>query len=521
MATLKAPPAKDAAASAVGQANSRRDNRAELLLRRALWSQGLRYRVDEAIRPDEGRPIRPDVVFQGAKVAVFLDGCFWHGCPEHGTRPQHNASYWREKIRRNVERDMRDRARLKRAGWLVIRIWEHDDPTSAADRVAAAVTAKTSQVAGHSREKAEKSTPSSSGSAVSLFSGIGGLDYAAQVVGLDVLAATDRDGRALATLHQALGTPTIGLDLESADSEELLNALPKQSDVQVVIGGPPCTAFSHAGFWLEGKRNGDDPAAVLLERYMDIVRLLKPEAFVMENVPGLAFKTHERFFRRLLNRARRAGFKVSWSVLNASDYGVPQARRRLFVVGVRGRTPFKFPEPTAARRSTGWALDDLAGRRDLSEPDEIPRGRWLDLLPKVPPGGNYLHFTERYGCDPPVFKNRGRYWSFLLKLDPQQASPTLPAQRVTFNGPFHWENRHLRLREMARLQSLPDWMPLDSNLANARRHIGNAVPVALGASLLWALQRHLGNAAAEDRPMLLEVLDDPTASIHEAMAVTA
>jgi DNA (cytosine-5)-methyltransferase 1 len=272
---------------------------------------------------------------------------------------------------------------------------------------------------------------------------------------------------------------------------------------------------------LEGKRNGDDPAAVLLERYIDIVRMLKPEAFVMENVPGLAFRTHERFFTRLLNRARRAGFKVSWSVLDARDFGVPQARRRLFVVGVRGKDHFRFPEPSAAHRATAWALDDLADRPELTEPDEIPQGRWSELLPKVPPGGNYLHFTERYGYNPPVFKNRGRYWSFLLKLDPQRASPTIPAQRVTFNGPFHWENRHLRLREMARLQSLPDWMPLDSKLTDARRHIGNAVPVALGAALLWQLQRHLGNAAAEDRPELLHVLDDPTASIHDAMAATA
>jgi DNA (cytosine-5)-methyltransferase 1 len=518
MTTLKAPPAKDAAASAVGQGNSGPNNKAELLLRRKLWERGLRYRVDAAIRPDDGRPIRPDVVFPRPKIAVFLDGCYWHGCPVHGTQPRHNADYWREKIRRNIDRDLRDRLRLGKAGWLVIRIWEHDDPSVAAERVAVAVQARTMGIASH---RPGKSAASSSGRTVSLFSGIGGLDYAAQIVGLDVAAATDRDKKALSSLHQALGTRTVVSDLEQEDPESLIDLLTGGSDVQVVIGGPPCTAFSHAGFWLEGKRNGDDPAAVLLERYMDIVRLLAPEAFVMENVPGLAFKTHERFFKRLLNRARRAGFKISWAVLDASEFGVPQARRRLFVVGVRGKKHFQFPRPSAYPRDTAWALDDLANRADLSEPDEIPKGRWADLLPKVPAGGNYLHFTERHGCNPPVFKNRGRYWSFLLKLDPKQPSPTLPAQRVTFNGPFHWENRHLRVREMARLQSLPDWMPLDSNLANARRHIGNAVPVSLGAALLWALQRHLGNVGIEDPPRLLEVLDDPTASIHDAMAATA
>jgi DNA (cytosine-5)-methyltransferase 1 len=117
-----------------------------------------------------------------------------------------------------------------------------------------------------------------------------------------------------------------------------------------------------------------------------------------------------------------------------------------------------------------------------------------------------------------VFKNRGRYWSFLLKLDPKQPAPTIPAQRVTFNGPFHWDNRHLRVREMARLQTLPDWMPIDYRLADARRHIGNAVPVALGTAVLWSLQLYLGNTQAADRPELLEMLDDPGASIQDATA---
>jgi DNA (cytosine-5)-methyltransferase 1 len=521
MTALKAPPARDAAASAVGQGNSRRGNKAELALRRELWSRGLRYLVDSPVRPDAGRPIRPDVVFLRPKVAVFLDGCFWHGCQDHGTQPSHNSDYWREKIRRNVERDKRDGLRLREAGWLVIRVWEHDDPFVAADRVAAAIASRDAVLVGKSGCDACDPPTSTLGSAISLFSGLGGLDYAARIAGFNVIAATDRDGGALAVLHQALGTRTALLDLEKDDPERLLDWLPSGSDVQVVIGGPPCTAFSHAGFWLEGKRNGNDPAAVLLERYMDIVRMLAPDAFVMENVPGLGFKTHRRFFSRLLNRARRAGFKVSWSVLDASEFGVPQARRRLFVVGVRGKSHFQFPEPSAARRDTAWALRDLENRSDLSEPDENPNGRWSELLPEVPPGGNYLHFTDRYGYDPPVFKDRGRYWSFLLKLDPNQPAPTLPAQRVTFNGPFHWENRHLRIREMARLQSLPDWMPFDSKLTAARRHIGNAVPVAVGVALLWSLQRYLGNTQGDSRPELLEVLDDPTASIHDAMAATA
>lgn len=83
----------------------------------------------------DGRAVRPDLVFKGARVAVFVDGCFWHGCPEHLHAPKHNAAYWTEKLRRNRQRDELDSARLARAGWIVLRVWEHVKPTDAADEV--------------------------------------------------------------------------------------------------------------------------------------------------------------------------------------------------------------------------------------------------------------------------------------------------------------------------------------------------------------------------------------------------
>lgn len=110
----------------VMRANTRRDTRPELLLRSALHAVGLRYRVDHAIRPDDQRPIRPDIVFTRRRVVVFVDGCFWHGCPEHHRPPTTNGSYWAAKVARNQARDVRDRARLERAGWKVIRVWEHE-----------------------------------------------------------------------------------------------------------------------------------------------------------------------------------------------------------------------------------------------------------------------------------------------------------------------------------------------------------------------------------------------------------
>ena len=103
-----------------------RDTAPEKALRSALHRRGLRFRLDE--RPIKDLNRRADIVFRSARVAVFVDGCFWHGCPIHGTQPKANAEFWKNKIERNKERDLDTNARLKEAGWAVVRVWEHEDP---------------------------------------------------------------------------------------------------------------------------------------------------------------------------------------------------------------------------------------------------------------------------------------------------------------------------------------------------------------------------------------------------------
>ncbi len=114
------------------QITRRRDTPGELALRSALRALGLRYRVDVTL---SGTRRRPDVAFIGARVAIFVDGCFWHGCPTHGTWPKANAAWWRAKIGGNVVRDRETDAHLEAAGWRVLRFWEHDDPAKAARKV--------------------------------------------------------------------------------------------------------------------------------------------------------------------------------------------------------------------------------------------------------------------------------------------------------------------------------------------------------------------------------------------------
>jgi DNA mismatch endonuclease (patch repair protein) len=122
------------------QATRQRDTPAEVALRSALHRLGLRFRVQR--RPVTGLKRRADVVFAPARVAVFVDGCFWHGCPEHATWPKTNAAWWREKIEGNRRRDADTDARLAAAGWSSVRVWAHEKPTEAAERVAAIVRAR-------------------------------------------------------------------------------------------------------------------------------------------------------------------------------------------------------------------------------------------------------------------------------------------------------------------------------------------------------------------------------------------
>ncbi len=126
---------------AIMRANRRRDTGPERALRSALHMAGLRFRVDLPVRPSGHRVIRPDVVFPRRRVAIYVDGCFWHGCPIHGTQPRTNAGYWRAKIVENQERDRRITAALEADGWTVIRFWEHEDPAEIAARVVATLNA--------------------------------------------------------------------------------------------------------------------------------------------------------------------------------------------------------------------------------------------------------------------------------------------------------------------------------------------------------------------------------------------
>jgi DNA mismatch endonuclease (patch repair protein) len=129
-------------ATATMRANRGRDTGPELALRRELHRRGARYRVNFRLDLGRGRRARPDIVFTAARVAVFVDGCFWHGCAEHRSLPSRNSEFWRSKIEATRERDARNDAWLESEGWQVVRVWEHVAIPDAADAVLGAVAGK-------------------------------------------------------------------------------------------------------------------------------------------------------------------------------------------------------------------------------------------------------------------------------------------------------------------------------------------------------------------------------------------
>ena len=336
------------------------------------------------------------------------------------------------------------------------------------------------------------------GLALSLFSGAGGLDLGIEGAGFAVAAAVEVDDDAADTMEKnftGLVSPVIRRDIFDVPTRELLRAagLRGSERPDLVIGGPPCTPFSKSGFWLDWKRAGLDPDASLLQAYTRVLAEARPRAFLLENVYALTYrnKASAPAFERLLREIDTAGYHCRWGVLNAADYGVPQLRPRLFVIGVpkRARLP-ELPAPSHGgrweRRSTGLserphvtagqALADLVTN---PEPGETIRGKWGHLLPGIPPGENYLHYTRERGHPDPVFTWRSRYWSFLLKLDPGRPAPTIQAQPGPNIGPFHWENRRLRVPELRRLFTFPDNFELVGRRGSVQAQIGNSVPPLL------------------------------------------
>lgn len=355
--------------------------------------------------------------------------------------------------------------------------------------------------------------------AISLFTGAGGLDYGFEAAGFRTAVALELDGQCCRTLRRNRDWTLIQRDIADVPTAELLEAAQLEvGQADVLIGGPPCQPFSKSGFWVSGEaKRLTDPRANTLEGYLRVLAEARPKAFLLENVEGIGFRGKDEGLQLInarlarINDAYGTNYRANIETLNAVEFGVPQIRRRTFVVGSRDGLDFKFPGTTHTSPLevsngntrpayvTAWdALHDLPLTVDA---DVAVRGKWAELLPTIPEGKNYLWHTDR-GDGEPLFGWRRRFWSFLLKLAKDQPSWTIQAQPGPATGPFHWNNRRLTMREMARLQTFPDDVQVLGSIADAQRQLGNAVPSLLAEVMARAIAKQLLGRRVKDQPIL-------------------
>ena len=380
--------------------------------------------------------------------------------------------------------------------------------------------------------------------AISLYTGAGGLDLGLEAAGFETRVALELDEDAAATLRANRDWPVISRDIHDVSSDEILKVSGlKEGEADLLVGGPPCQPFSKAGTWATGEtRRLDDPRASTLEQFLRVLRDVKPQTFLLENVPGLGYKGKDEGLVLLtrvieaINEEIRTEYQLSVRVLNSVHFGVPQERDRVFIVGDRDGGRFRFPNPThgegpndvqlaleASQPPDGLeppltAWDAIGDLQDNDDPELAVGGKWAELLPSIPEGLNYLHHTER-GEGLPLFGWRRRFWNFLLKLAKDRPSWTITAQPGSATGPFHWKSRRLSREELCRLQTFPEGYRVVGHLRSAHKQLGNAVPAALAEALGLAIARQFFGQEGERRPTLVPARRRPIPEPEPASAV--
>jgi DNA (cytosine-5)-methyltransferase 1 len=372
---------------------------------------------------------------------------------------------------------------------------------------------------------------------ISLFTGVGGLDYGFEAAGFDTRVALELDAICCESLRSSRPSwAVIERDLLDTPSKDILKAARlRPGQVDMLIGGPPCQPFSKSGWWKSGDSlRLEDPRARTLSGYLRVLEETKPRAFLLENVEGLAFGGKDEGLMLLLdaitqiNKKARTKYKPVVITLNAADYGVPQTRSRVFVIASRDGTIFQCPkrthvDPDLSVAGEPWitSWDAIGDLQDRVHPDLQLSGKWADLLPSIPEGLNYLWHTERMG-GVPLFGWRRRYWNFLLKLAKSRPAWTIQAQPGPATGPFHWLNRKLSADELMRLQTFPRDLNIVGNHMDIHKQLGNAVPSLLAEVLARAIrEQFFGLPAPGRKPKLRVQRAGPCPPPHPAKRVPA
>lgn len=342
---------------------------------------------------------------------------------------------------------------------------------------------------------------------LSLFSGAGGLDIGFQQAGFDIRACVEIETSCAKTLlKNAEGgqgfersTQIFCQDIREFNVEPFVDI-----GIECVIGGPPCQTFSAAGRRAGGVIGVNDARGQLFRSYCRILERVQPKVFVFENVYGLPGANGGQPWKEILSAFAELGYDLKAEVVDTADYGVPQHRERLIMVGYK-TGEFRFPLPTHGPDSeerlplvsVEQAIADL---QDVEEPFHNGLGgMYGHLLPEVPEGLNYAYFTAEMGHPEPAFAWRSKFHDLLYKAKRDEPCRTIKAQPGKFTGPFHWKNRHFTVAELKRLQTFPDDYEIVGSYGKVVEQIGNSVPPLLGFVIATAVREQLLEPSLDQR----------------------
>ena len=350
--------------------------------------------------------------------------------------------------------------------------------------------------------------------AVDLFSGAGGFSLAAILSGFEINFALENDKRAVETFKANILTRDGGKETKVFDGS-ILDYCPvkiaeerfEKNTCDLLLGGPPCQGFSKHRILNSGV---NDPRNELIFAYFEFVRALRPRVFLMENVPGILWERHKTYVDKFYAEGKKAGYHLFPPVvLDARDFGVPQRRKRVFILGLRedlDAGSFAWPpnathsDPQKPRPGTEpWVPCSTVFRSPpMDDENDIHMNHGPELVEafrNTPPnGGSRMDSGRILDCH----KNHGGHKDVYGRINPADPAPTMTTACTNpSEGRFVHPTKHhgISIREAARIQSFPDDFIFKGGLGPSARQIGNAVPIDLGKALLDHIKKQLNDRA--------------------------
>lgn len=521
----------------------------EIKLQKLFISNG----VEGFLMQPKDIPGKTDFYFPDRKTAIFLDGCFWHGCKDCFKSPKTNRKLWNAKIETNIKRDKMVDKKLFSLGITVIRVKEHD-----LEKNSPAIL-----------KFIEKKLPEDNRPKVlDLFAGAGGFSEGFINAGSDMVAHIEMDKDACETIRTRMIYHALKKVGRLNEYEEYLlgkisraefakkYGLQKELDsviqarigknnypnliaevqkklngkkLDIIIGGPPCQAYSHIGRASDKKHMRRDERKFLYVYYVEFLKALHPKMFIFENVPGLLSAGKGIYLRKMRQLMKKAGYCTDFRILNAADYGVPQERKRVILIGWNRESSMKsYPEINRVARDYKLAdfLDDLPklkadkGKNRIkfeSKSKLLPRlgiVTGIKILPDHISRPHRKHDLEIYKLAV-AYKNNGHNIKYneipnRLRTHKNQTGFLDRFKVVDFSAvnshtviahiakdghyyihPDIKQNRSLTVREAARIQTFPDDFIFEGSRTSQFRQIGNAVPPMLSGILAKSILKFL------------------------------